>query len=96
MSNIALIFAVIPFFFSVRTSSNTMINGEVIAASSLDYVALVCGALALLTGGVELYQQQRPSPGFEAPEDAKRPLPWMALAALLLGGFQVVRGLGWL
>jgi hypothetical protein len=85
LSYVGLGAAVVPFFFHATWSSSVTVDGVVTASSSRDYVALVCGVVALACGALGAVGGVRAK--------AKSAIGLGALA-LLLGGFQLARGLG--
>jgi len=76
----------LPFVFSFRTSQSTTVNGQVVSSSSLGYVALLGGGIALLAGVVALL-------GASKATDKKKAMA-VAGAVLLLGALQLARGFG--
>ncbi len=79
--------AIIPFFLSFSSSSSQTVNGQVVEASHLDYVAVPGGAIAVLAGLVALAMGVKVTTG-----RGKR----LGLAGLVvgLGLFQLARGFG--
>jgi hypothetical protein len=78
----------IPFGLSFRTRSTSSVNGVLTSATHLDYVALACGAIALVLGLASVRAIGRVEPALRG----KR----IGLTALViaLGSLQLARGLG--
>ena len=84
---IGLIAGIIPFFIFIGSSSTSSVNGQVVSHSSLNLVAILGGVVAIIMAFI----------GFRSlsGRDGNRNLYLGLLAALLvLGVFQVVRGIG--
>lgn len=80
-----LVAGALPFFVNFSTSSSQTINGQVVEAAHFDFVAVPCGALALLLSVVV---------GITALGKGKaRRLP-VAGGVLILGVVQLLRGSG--
>ncbi len=88
---VALIVAFMPFVATFRTSSSTTttVNGEVVASSgtSIDYVAVALGPLAILLALGTLKGVR------ELPAETRNRTLGFALAALVVGAYQLYRGL---
>jgi hypothetical protein len=80
------IVGMLPFMFHVTDSSTVMVNGEVVSATSRDYFALVCGAVAALLGALGVVGATRSKSGGPALAG------WIAIVAI--GAYQIARGLG--
>ncbi len=83
---VGLVAGLAPFALSVRSSQTTTVNGQVVASSSIDYIAQIGGGIALLAGLVALVAASRAA-------EKKRPAA-IAGAVLLLGALQLARGFG--
>ena len=88
----ALALGILPFIFSMRTSSSHTVNG-VTTGSTFDYVGVPAGALALILAGVALFFVVRFA-STETFSEQRNKLLGPAVAGLLLGALQIVRGLG--
>jgi hypothetical protein len=80
-----LVAGALPFFFNFSTSNSQTINGQVVESSHFDFVAVPCGALALLLSVVV---------GLTALGKGKAKRLPVAAGVLILGLVQLVRGLG--
>jgi 2-keto-3-deoxy-6-phosphogluconate aldolase len=78
--------AMVPFMFHVSESSTVMVNGEVVSATSRDYFALACGAVAALLGAIGMVGAAR------SKARAVALTGWVAVIAL--GAYQIAHGLG--
>ena len=83
----AVVAAMLPFFGHYTTSSSLSENGEVVASTYRDYVALAGGALAILFGGVAVLG------ALKAAEQRNLRLGIVG-GAIALGVFQLLRGVG--
>jgi hypothetical protein len=81
-----VIAGVIPFFVHVSESSSVMVNGEVVSATSRDYIALACGVVAALLGAMAAAGAVRSKGGTRALA--------IGLAVIALGAYQIARGFG--
>lgn len=77
---------VLPFFVHVSESSSVMVNGEVVSATSRDYIALACGVVAALLGAITAAGAVRSKAGGAALA--------MRLAVIALGAYQIAHGFG--
>lgn len=77
---------VIPFLVHVSSSSTVMVNGEVVSATSRDYIALVCGVVAIILGALTAVGAVRSKQGGAALA--------MRIGVVALGAYQIARGLG--
>lgn len=81
--------AVLPFFVNDSESSSTTVNGVVTSASLIDYVAVAGGGVAVLFGIVSVALLGKTAP-------MKRSLrAALGGGLLLVGVFQLLRGLGY-
>ena len=85
---VALFFALMPFFVSLAYTPMSGLSGHIVGSASRDYVAVGGGGLALVIGAfgvIAAYKCRSPRriPGFV-----------LCLAAVLLGVYQIARGVG--
>jgi hypothetical protein len=79
--------AVVPFVFSVTSSSITSVNG-VVTGTYRDWAAIACGVVAVGCGLLSLASLRRT-------DSARRTIRWAAILGLLvLGALQLARGVG--
>lgn len=78
--------ALIPFNFHVSESSSVMVNGQVVEATSRDYIALICGVIAMMLGAIGTVRAIRSKARGAAIAG------WFVIIAL--GAYQIARGLG--
>jgi hypothetical protein len=76
----------IPLFVHISESSTVMVNGEVVNATTRDYLALACGVVAALIGGIAAAGAVRSKAGGRALA--------IALAVVALGAYQIAHGFG--
>jgi hypothetical protein len=84
---VAIIAGVLPFFFSMSSSTSSMVNGVVVDSSHLDYVAVGGGAVALLAGIMAAMSARKSGSG-----DSKGLV--VAVLIVCLGIYQLLRGTG--
>ena len=83
----AVVFAMLPFFGHYTTSSSETLNGEVVASSYRDYVALGGGAIGIVLAIFAIVAATRAT-------NQKNLRLGLAVGILLIALFQVVRGFG--
>jgi hypothetical protein len=84
---IGLVAGILPFFLFIGGSTTRTVNGQVVSQSSLNLVALIGGAIAIIMAVI----------GFRtmSEREGNRSI-YLALFVVLalLGAYQVVRGIG--
>lgn len=85
---VGLVAGAAPFFAQMRSASTVTVNGRVVESSSLDFIALGGGGVAVACG-LLVFATSRGLP------DAARRMA-IAAACVGLGAFQLLRGLGML
>lgn len=84
---VGLVAAVIPFLFHFGNSSESTLNGEVVASSHRDFVGMAVGPVALVCGVLALIAANKR-------KDQKRARLGIAVAIAVAGLFHALRGFG--
>ena len=88
LAGLAIAAGVMPQFLSITTSRMSSVHGMVVVANYRDYVAIVCGALALVFGALAIVAARK------ATASVRNQRFIVAAIAIVLGGYQLARGLG--
>ncbi len=87
LASAGAIVGAVPFGLSMATVSSSTVNGEVTSFVYRDWIAVVCGVIALVLGVVTLWMSRS--------EKLRRGLAIGAgIGVLALGGLQIARGFG--